>query len=73
MIKAAKGSVIALRTTFEGLKRSMIESLNNLTPMMVMMLLLLLLLVMMMMMMMTMKSFIEGGAHIPALIEAACC
>ena len=72
MIKAAKGSVIALRTTFEGLKRSMIESLNNLTPMM-MMLLLLLLLMMMMMMMMTMKSFIEGGAHIPALIEAACC
>ena len=69
MIKAAKGSVIALRTTFEGLKRSMIESLNNLTPMMVMMLLLLLLV----MMMMTMKSFIEGGAHIPALIEAACC
>ena len=69
MIKTAKRSVIALRTTFEGLKRSMIESLNNLTPMMVMMLLLLLLV----MMMMTMKSFIEGGAHIPALIEAACC
>ena len=68
MIKAAKRSVIALRTTFEGLKRSMIESLNNLTPMMVMLLLLLLV-----MMMMTMKSFIEGGAHIPALIEAACC
>ena len=71
MINTAKRSVIALRTTFEGRKRSMIESFNNLTPrmMMIMMMLLLLLL----MMMMTMKSFIEGGAHIPALIEAACC
>ena len=66
MINTAKRSVIALRTTFEGLKRSMIESLNNLTPTMMMLLLLLV-------MMTTMKSFIEGGAHIPALIEAACC